>query len=143
MYSGNLRVKDTLGTTILSLVGRLSSFRKLKMYYKYTFGDMGSVLCREVVPFSEGPLLEVPLYRWLQLIVDAVVLGHVIYIVIPIFNCLIIIIVFTVAGEVIRHHSPPMSNKQKLDNIQAILSVVNQRGVSITGINPEGQFVLN
>ncbi len=25
----------------------------------YTFGDIGSVLCKEVVPFSEGPLLEV------------------------------------------------------------------------------------
>ena len=32
------------------------------MYCIYTFGDMGSVLCREVVPFSEWPLLEVPLY---------------------------------------------------------------------------------
>ncbi len=32
------------------------------MYYIYTFGDIGSVLCREVVPFSEGLLLEVPLY---------------------------------------------------------------------------------
>ena len=32
------------------------------MYCVYTLGDIGSVLCREVVPFSEGPLLEVPLY---------------------------------------------------------------------------------
>ncbi len=32
------------------------------MYCIYTFGDIGSDLCREVVPFSEGPLLEVPLY---------------------------------------------------------------------------------
>ncbi len=51
----NLRVKDTLGLAILSLEGRLSSFWKLKMYCKYTFGDMGNVLCIEVVPFSEGP----------------------------------------------------------------------------------------
>ncbi len=55
-------IKDTLGPAILSLVERLSSFRRLKMYGIYTFGDVGSVLCREVVPFSEGPLLEVPLY---------------------------------------------------------------------------------
>ncbi len=51
----NLRVKDTLGPSILSLVGRLSSFRK----FIYTFGEIGSVLCREVVPFLECPLLEV------------------------------------------------------------------------------------
>ena len=48
----NLRVKDTLGPSILSLVGRLSSFRK----FIYTFGEIGSVLCREVVPFLECPL---------------------------------------------------------------------------------------
>ncbi len=34
-----------------SLVGKLSSFQ--------CFGDIGSVHCMEVVPFSEGPLLEV------------------------------------------------------------------------------------
>ena len=28
----------------------------------YTVRDMESVLCREVVPFLEGPLTEVPLY---------------------------------------------------------------------------------
>ena len=27
-----------------------------------TFGDMDCFLCKKVVPFSEGPLLEVPLY---------------------------------------------------------------------------------
>ena len=57
----NLRIRDTLGLAILSLVGRLSSFRRLKMYCIYTFGDIGSVLYREVLPFSEGPLLEVSL----------------------------------------------------------------------------------
>ncbi len=57
----NLRVWDTLGPAILSLVEWLSSFRRLKMYciHVYAFGDIGSVLCIEVVPFSEGPLLEV------------------------------------------------------------------------------------
>ncbi len=39
-------------------------FQRLKMYCKYTFGNIGSVICREVVPFSESPLLEVPLYTW-------------------------------------------------------------------------------
>ena len=33
-----------------------------KVYCKYTFGDMRSVLCRDIVPFLDGPLLEVPLY---------------------------------------------------------------------------------
>ncbi len=37
-------------------------FSELEMYCVCTLGDIGSVLCREVVPFSEGPLLEVPLY---------------------------------------------------------------------------------
>ncbi len=32
------------------------------MYYCYGKGVQESVLCREVVPFSEGPLSEVPLY---------------------------------------------------------------------------------
>ncbi len=32
------------------------------MYYCYGKGVQKSVLCREVVPFSEGPLSEVPLY---------------------------------------------------------------------------------
>ncbi len=32
------------------------------MYYCYGKGVQKSVLCREVVLFSEGPLLEVPLY---------------------------------------------------------------------------------
>ena len=54
--------RNTMGPAILTLVGRLSSFRKLKMYCIYSFGDIASVLCRVVVPFSEGPLLEVPLY---------------------------------------------------------------------------------
>ncbi len=31
------------------------------MYYCYWKGVQKSVLCREVVPFSEGPLSEVPL----------------------------------------------------------------------------------
>ena len=33
----------------------------IEMYYIYSFGDIGSILCREVVPFSEDPLLEVTL----------------------------------------------------------------------------------
>ncbi len=32
------------------------------MYCIYTFGDIRSDLCREVVPFSVDPLLEIPLY---------------------------------------------------------------------------------
>ncbi len=34
-------------------------FSEVKMFCIYTFGDIGSVPCREVVPFSKGPLLEV------------------------------------------------------------------------------------
>ncbi len=37
-------------------------FSEVKMYCIYTFGDIGSVLCREVVPFLEGPLTEILLY---------------------------------------------------------------------------------
>ena len=37
-------------------------FLEVEMHCIYTFGEIGSILCREVVPFSEGPLLEVPLY---------------------------------------------------------------------------------
>ncbi len=36
-------------------------FSEVEMYC--TLGDIGSVHCREVVPFSEGPLLEVLLYN--------------------------------------------------------------------------------
>ncbi len=36
-------------------------FSEVEMYCIYTLGNIGSVLCREVVPFSEGPLLEVQL----------------------------------------------------------------------------------
>ena len=32
------------------------------MYYYNGKGALNSVLCREVVPFLEGPLSEVPLY---------------------------------------------------------------------------------
>ncbi len=43
------------GTSHFVPYGRLSSFRRLKMYCTciYAFGDIESVLCREVVPFSE------------------------------------------------------------------------------------------
>ncbi len=33
------------------------------MYYCYGKGIQESVLCKEVFPFSEGPLSEVPLYH--------------------------------------------------------------------------------
>ncbi len=56
--------KDTLGSAISSSVGRLSLSRRLKMYYCYGKGVQKSVLCREVVPFSEGPLSEVLLYTY-------------------------------------------------------------------------------
>ncbi len=52
--------KGHFGTDILSLVGRLSSVRKLKCIAS-TLLEIW--LCREVVPFSEGPLLEVSLYN--------------------------------------------------------------------------------
>ncbi len=35
---------------------------------EYTVGDMGSVFCREVVPFSEDPLSEVPLYITIRIL---------------------------------------------------------------------------
>ncbi len=34
-------------------------FSEVEMYCMYIFGDIGSVPCIEVAPFSEGPLLEV------------------------------------------------------------------------------------
>ncbi len=56
-YSGGTSaVKDTLGPTILSLVGRLSYFRKLKVYCKYTLGDMGTVFCIERLSLSRRVL---------------------------------------------------------------------------------------
>ncbi len=63
LYSGTSEQQTLWDQPFVSLVGRLSSFRKLKMYFIIlsTFGDMGNVLCREVVCFSEGPLLEIPL----------------------------------------------------------------------------------
>ncbi len=42
-------------------------FLEAEMYCKYAFGDMGTVFCIEVVPFSEGTLLEVPLYSILNM----------------------------------------------------------------------------
>ncbi len=61
--------KGQLGPAILSFVGRLSSFQKLKCI-AYTvhvhIGDIGSVLCREVIdPFLRGSILEVPLYIYM------------------------------------------------------------------------------
>ena len=57
----NLRTKDTLGLIVLSLVERLSLSRRLNNTLKYEHGAATSVLCREVVPISEGSLSEVPL----------------------------------------------------------------------------------
>ncbi len=51
-----------MGSATLSSVERLSFSRMLKIYYCYGKGAQKSVLCREFVPFSEGPLSEVPLY---------------------------------------------------------------------------------
>ena len=58
----NLRIKDTLGPAILSTVEKFSSSQRLKMNYCYRKGVQKCVLCWEVVPFSEDPLSEVPLY---------------------------------------------------------------------------------
>ncbi len=81
-----LRVKDTLRPTILSLVGRLSSFQKLKMYYiyMYTFGDIWSVLCRKVVPFSKRPLLEFPLHNVLLNLTDVMLMIVVLNLIFPV-----------------------------------------------------------
>ncbi len=51
---------------------------EVEMYCIYTLGNIGSVLCREVVPFSEGPLLEVPLYSetWSLSIMDTIGTGQ-------------------------------------------------------------------
>ena len=46
-----IRTRDTLGATLLSLVERLS-------LSQVKHGAATSVLCREVVPISEGPLSE-------------------------------------------------------------------------------------
>ena len=46
--------KNELG---VFFVGRLSSYRKLKMYYCNGKGVQKCVLCWEVVSFSEGPFI--------------------------------------------------------------------------------------
>ncbi len=53
----NLWIKDTLGSTTLSSVERLSFSRQLKMYYCYGKEVQKSVLCREVVPFLGGSVI--------------------------------------------------------------------------------------
>ena len=57
----SLRVKDTLGLAMLSFVGRLSPSQRFEMYSSYGNSTLKSVLYREVIPFTEGSLLEVPL----------------------------------------------------------------------------------
>ena len=37
-------------------------FSEVEINCIYTLGDIGSVLCKEVVPFSEDPLLEISIY---------------------------------------------------------------------------------
>ena len=60
------RAKDTLGPTIESIVEKLSSSQRSQNVYYYDgnsyFWDITKCPLWEVVPFSEGPLSEVPLY---------------------------------------------------------------------------------
>ena len=42
-------------------------FQWLKIHYNHKFGAQKCVHCREAVPFSEGPLSEVPLYVYFLL----------------------------------------------------------------------------
>ena len=51
-----------MGPTILSLVARSSLSLGSNNTLKYQHGVETSALCKEVVPISEGPLSEVPLY---------------------------------------------------------------------------------
>ena len=53
-----------MGARVLSLVERLSLSWRPDNRLKYQHGVETSVLCREVVPLSEGPLLEVPVYTY-------------------------------------------------------------------------------
>ena len=50
------------GPAILSSVARLSSSQWLKVNYCYGKGFQNGVLCWKVVPFSEGPQSDFPLY---------------------------------------------------------------------------------
>ena len=50
----NLRIRDTLGLIVLSLVERLSLSRYTKVL------EHGAATIRDVVPISEVPLSEVP-----------------------------------------------------------------------------------
>ncbi len=55
----NLQIKNTLhGNRHFDL----RVFKCISTIGKLILGDMIGVPCREVVPFSEGPLSEVPLY---------------------------------------------------------------------------------
>ncbi len=54
--------KGHVGTSHFVPCREVVLFSEVEMYCIYTLGDIGSVLCREVVPFSEGPLLEVLQY---------------------------------------------------------------------------------
>ncbi len=68
-YRLPLWVKDTLGPTILFLACREAVlFSQVEMYYIIIilFEDIGRFLCKEVVPFLDGPLLEVPLWYYYQ-----------------------------------------------------------------------------
>ena len=59
---------DNINSAVLSFMERVSSSRRFSIYWNYresNFGSLSNVLYREVtysVPFSEGPLSEVPLY---------------------------------------------------------------------------------
>ena len=58
---GNLRTRDTMGPTILSLVERSSLSQRSNNTQKYKNGVEKGVLCKEVALNSEGPLSEVQL----------------------------------------------------------------------------------
>ncbi len=63
IYSGTPPSTGHFGTSHFVPCREVVLFSEVELYcIVYTLEDIGSVLCREVYPFSEGPLLEVTLY---------------------------------------------------------------------------------
>ena len=75
-YSGwNLRTMDALGTSVLSIIRRLSLLPEVLTCIQLLAGGTQFVHCREVVRSSECPLSEVPLYKLLWFFVCYVLFG--------------------------------------------------------------------
>ena len=63
IHKWNPQIRDTLGPVILSFTKRLSCSRGLKMIYTVLLlAWCPEECCREIIPFSEGPLSKVPLH---------------------------------------------------------------------------------